>query len=475
MVFENAGRRFHNMRGILRAFRPPNRRRHTILNGRKQLADLIVKGEIIVTQDPQNEIIKNGALAVTGSQIEALGPEAEIIAEYGSGARVLETRRGLVTPGLVNAHTHVSMTCFRGLADDLPLMTWLNDHIFPAEAKLTGDMVYWGALLGCAEMIMSGTTSFCDMYLFEHEVARAVEKAGLRALLGEVLYDFPSPNYGPPEEGLKFTENLIDKYNGHETISIAVEPHALYTCSPDLLKACHELAERKKAPLITHLSENKEEVQTITERYGVTPVRHLNNLGLLTPNLIADHLVVLDEDEIELLGRSGVKAVHNPESNMKLASGVSPVPLMLEAGIPTALGTDGPASNNNLDMFSCMGMTAMLHKVFGNDPTLMKAETVLKMGTAVGAEMISPGKRTGKLAPGYKADLIVLDLNQPHLTPLYNPISHLIYSASGADVVHSVVNGRVLMKDRELETLDLGEIFSEIKRISKIMSEMMKK
>ncbi|MFH1139666.1 MAG: amidohydrolase [Pseudomonadota bacterium] len=439
------------------------------------MADLIVKGELIITQDPQAGILKNGAVAVKGARIEAVGPAAEIMAEFGSGARVLDSRRGLVMPGLVNAHTHVSMTCFRGLADDLPLMTWLNEHIFPAEAKLNGDMVYWGALLGCAEMIRTGTTFFCDMYLFEHEVARAAEKSGLRAVLGEVLYDFPSPNYGAPAEGLKFTERLIDRYQGHETISIAVEPHALYTCSPDLLRACHELAARKNVPLITHLSENREEVRTIQERYGTTPVRHLDNLGLLTPNLIADHLVVLDEEEIELLGRQGVRAVHNPESNMKLASGVAPAVQLMGAGVPVALGKDGPASNNNLDMFRAMDMTAKLHKVFGNDPTLMKSETVLDMATAAGAKVLGQEGRTGRLAPGFLADLIVLDLDQPHLTPLYNPVSHLVYAASGADVVHNVVGGRVLMADRRLETLDLEEIVGEIKRISVVMSGLMKK
>ena len=437
------------------------------------MADLIVKGEVILTLNDDGRIIDQGAVAVTGTRIVSVGPVDQVMAEHGQGARILETTKGLVMPGLVNAHTHVSMTCMRGLADDLPLMTWLNEHIFPAESKLTGEMVYWGALLGCAEMIMSGTTCFCDMYLFEQEVARAVDQAGLRALLGEVLYDFPSPNYGSPEEGLKFTNRLIEQYRGHGLIDIAVEPHALYTCSPDLLTACHDLALKQKAPLITHLSENQDEVNTIMERHGATPVRHLENLGILSPNLIADHCVVLDDQEIELLSKRGVRVVTNPESNMKLASGVAPVVKLLAAGVPMALGTDGPASNNNLDIFGEMDSAAKLHKVINMDPTVMKAETVLHMATRGGAEVLGLTGRTGCLAPGFEADLIVIDLNQPHLTPLYSPASHLVYAASGRDVVHSVVGGKVLMEDRGLTTLDLAEIYGRLTDIAGVMANNM--
>lgn len=435
------------------------------------MADLIIKGSLVLIQNQGGDIIKNGAVAVGGSTILAVGPAEQVEAEHRSGARVLDCPHGLIMPGLINAHTHIAMTCLRGLADDLPLMTWLQEHIFPAEAKLTGEMVYWGALLGCAEMIMSGTTCFCDMYLFEHEVARAVDRAGLRAVLGEVLYDFASPNYGPPEEGLKFTERLIREYQGHELIGLAVEPHTAYTCSPDLLKACRDLADRHGVPLITHLSETRDEVGIIKEKYGLTPARHLDRLGLLSPNLIADHCVVLDEEEIALLAERGVRVVHNPESNMKLASGAAPVPELLAAGVLVGLGTDGPASNNNLDLFGEMDSAAKLHKLFKADPTVMSAETVLDMATAMGAKVLGYGDRLGRLAPGCLADLIVLDLNQPHLTPLYNPSSHLVYAASGADVVHSVVHGRVLMENRRLTTLDLEEIYERMNRIAQVMFE----
>ncbi|MDY6850641.1 MAG: amidohydrolase [Thermodesulfobacteriota bacterium] len=439
------------------------------------MADLIVKGDLILTQNQAGGIIKSGAVAVSGSKILAVGPADQIEAEHGLGARVLKTGRGLVMPGLINSHTHVAMTCLRGLADDLPLMAWLEENIFPAESRLTGEMVYWGALLGCAEMILSGTTCFCDMYLFEHEVIRAVEKAGLRALVGEVLYDFPSPNYGSPEEGLKFTESLIEKYRGHERVGLAVEPHTLYTCSPGLLQACRDLSEKHGVPLITHLAESRAEVETIREKYGTTPVRHLEDLGLLSPNLIADHCVVLDEDEIELLARRGVRAVHNPASNMKLASGVAPVPGLLAAGVPVGLGTDGPASNNNLDLFGEMDIAAKMHKVFKMDPTVMAADTVLNMATGMGAKVLGLGGQVGRLSPGFLADMIVLDLDQPHLTPLYNPVGLLVYAASGADVVHSVVHGRILMEDRRLTCLDLEEIYEHMSEISKVMAGAIKK
>ena len=437
------------------------------------MADLIVKGELILTMNEKAEIVRKGAVAVTGKSITAVGPVEDIIAGHGRGAKILNTGRGLVMPGLINAHTHVSMTCFRGLADDLPLMTWLNEHIFPAESKLNGDVVYWGALLGCAEMIMSGTTTFCDMYLFEHEVAKAADNSGLRALVGEVLYDFPSPNYGQPADGLKYTENLINQYKGHPLINVAVEPHALYTCSPDLLTACRDLAVKHGAPLITHLSENQEEVDTIRERYGTTPVRHLENLGLLYDGLIADHCVILEAEEIQLLARRGVRVAHNPSSNMKLASGTAPAPELIEAGVSLGLGTDGPASNNNLDIFGEMGAAAKLHKVVKTDPTVMNAQTVLTMGTSAGARVLGLEGRVGRLAPGYEADIIVVDLNQPHLTPMYNPTSHLIYAASGRDVIHTVVGGRVLMENRKLTTIDLDEVYGRMGEISKLMADHM--
>jgi 5-methylthioadenosine/S-adenosylhomocysteine deaminase len=372
-------------------------------------------------------------------------------------------------PGLVNSHTHAAMTLFRGLADDLPLMEWLHRHIFPAEAKLTEEWVYWGSLLACAEMILSGTTTFCDMYLFEHKVAQAAGTAGMRAVVGEVLYDFPSPHYGPIENGLRFTESLIEAHAADPLVHVAVEPHSLYTCSPDLLLRCHELSRRHGVPLVVHLSENESEVKQVVERHGVRPVEHLERLGILGPHLVADHCVALDERDMELLAARGVHVVHNPESNMKLASGVAPVPRLLDLGVNVALGTDGCASNNDLDLFAEMDTCAKLHKVATLDPTALPAHAVLQMATRNGARALGQESRIGALAPGMLADVIVLDFDQPHLTPLFRPVSHLVYAARGADVRHSIIHGRLVMENRVILSMDVNEVMERVRSIARII------
>jgi 5-methylthioadenosine/S-adenosylhomocysteine deaminase len=359
------------------------------------------------------------------------------------------------------------MTCFRGLADDLPLSVWLNEHIFPAEKKISGELVYKGTLLACAEMILGGITTFCDMYLFEDQVARAAHEASMRALVGEVLYDFPSPNYGPPEQGLAFTRDLIQTWQVDPLISVAVEPHAVYTCSPDLLYACRDIAEDFRVPMIIHLSESQDEVNQVKERYGLSPVDHLEKLELLSPRLIADHCVVLTEEEMDILAERGVRVVHNNESNMKLANGVAPVAKLLERGVVVGLGTDGCASNNNLDMLAEMDSVAKLHKVYRMDPTIMDAKTVVRLATRGGARVLGLDEQIGSLEPGKKADLIGLDLDKPHLTPLYNIYSHVVYAASAADVTLNIINGRVVMRDGELLTLDVEKVMAEVRAIAK--------
>ncbi|MBW1959547.1 MAG: amidohydrolase, partial [Deltaproteobacteria bacterium] len=317
-----------------------------------------------------------------------------------------------------------------------------------------------------AEMIMSGTTTFCDMYLFEDEVAKAARKTGIRSLVGEVLYDFPSPNYGPVEKGLEYTESLLQKWANDPIVSIAVEPHSLFTCSPKLLTASNELALKYKVPLIIHVAETLTEVSEIKEKYGKTPVQHLNSLGLLGPHLIADHCVHLEDVDIKTMAAHGVKVVHNPESNMKLASGIAPIPQMLSQGLTVGLGTDGCASNNNLDLFSEMDTAAKLHKVNTLDPTVMDALSVLKMATIQGAEVLGLQDVTGSLEVGKKADVIVIDTHKPHLTPMYNAASHLVYAARGNDVRHSIINGQPVMEDRKLLTLDIAEIMSRARETS---------
>lgn len=434
-------------------------------------ADLLVTGSYLYSQDRNKTIIKNGGVAIYRDTIVETGIAADLARKY-PAAKLLATEHGLIMPGLVNTHTHAAMACFRGLADDLPLMQWLQEYIFPVEAKLTGDMVYRASLLSLAEMIKSGTTSFCDMYLFARDVARATQESGMRAWIGEVLYDFPSPNYGEIAAGFQYVEELFTLYENNPLISITVDPHAVYTCSPDLLKSLKNIAEKHDALYVIHLSENGDEVKTTMERYGASPVMHLENLGLLDSRVVADHCVILTDEEIQLLAQRGVSIAHCPESNMKLASGIAPVPQMLAAGLAVGLGTDGSASNNDVDMFGEMNSAAKLHKVNSLDPTTLPAGTVLEMATMGGARVLGAEKIIGSLEPGKKADLIVLDLNQPHLTPLYNIPSHMVYAARGADVVHSIINGKVVMQNRKLKTLDEKAILADMMSMGKHLKKM---
>ena len=428
--------------------------------------DLLIHNAKVLTLNDSDDIFDPGAVAIRNEEIVWVGPE-DSWREQLEPREKLNMGGGLIMPGLINAHTHAAMTCFRGLADDLPLSVWLNEHIFPAEKKINGELVYKGTLLACAEMILGGTTTFCDMYLFEDQVAMAVHEAGMRALVGEVLYDFPSPNYGAPENGLSFTKELIHTWENDPLVSVAVEPHAVYTCSPDLLKACRDIALEYGVPMIIHLSESQDEVSQVKERYGLSPVDHLEKLELLSPQLIADHCVVLTEEEIDILAYRGVRVVHNSESNMKLANGVAPVTKLLERGVPVGLGTDGCASNNNLDMLAEMDSVAKLHKLYRKDPTVMDAKTVVRLATRGGAKVLGLDEHIGSLVPGKKADLIGLDLDKPHLTPMYNIHSHLVYAASAADVTLSIINGRVVMRNHVLFTLDVEWVMAEVRAIAR--------
>ena len=360
----------------------------------------------------------------------------------------------------------ISLEDFRGIADDLPLMQWLQEYIFPVEAKLTPEIVYHSTLLSICEMIKSGTTSFCDMYLFAKDVARAAEKSGMRSWIGEVLYDFPSPNYGELEQGFVYVDEMFSQYDNHPLVNITVDPHAVYTCSPDLLVRLKEKAVDHGSRYVIHLSETKGEVQGAIEQYGKSPVHHLEGLGLLDSSVLAAHCVEVSAEEIALLAERGVKVAHCPESNMKLASGVAPVTAMRSALIDIGLGTDGAASNNDVDMFGEMDSGAKLQKVHNLDPTALPASDVLDMATMGGARALAAGDMIGSLEVGKRADIIVLDLDQPHLTPLYNIPSHLVYAARGGDVVHSVIDGKVVMEDRCLLSLDEGQVLAHCRELA---------
>ena len=433
-------------------------------------ADLIILNGTVITMDHNGTLIKNGAVAVKGEKIIATGETGGFVSWKAS--KTIDAGGGIIMPGLINAHTHASMTIFRGLADDLPLMTWLNDHIFPAESKLNPEKVYAGALLACAEMIMSGTTCFCDMYLFEDHVAQAAKEAGMRAVVGEVLFDFPSPNYGSLENGFAYTEMLVEKYRNDPLINIAVEPHSPYLCAPALLQKASLLAQKKDLLLVIHVSETKSEVSQIKERYGLTPVGFLASLGILSPNLLACHCVHLTEDDITLLKKHDVKVAHNPESNMKLASGIAPVSELLKKGVCVGIGTDGCASNNNLDLFHEMSMAAKLGKVHTLDPAVMNAKSVLRMATIDGARALGISDITGSIEPGKKADIIILDTNRPHLTPMYNAASHIVYAARASDVTTSVINGRLIMEDRKILSFDTAEASQKVRKIAEEINKM---
>ena len=424
----------------------------------------VITGGIVLTMDEDNTVYDNGAVCVAGDTITYAGDAGGIDAAM--AGRVIDAAGGIILPGLINTHTHAAMTCFRGLADDLDLMDWLNNYILPAESRLDAAKVHTSTMLACAEMMLSGTTCFSDMYLFEDAVARAAAESGMRAVVGEVLYDFDSPNYGPIDAGLRYTRELAEKWQNDPLVSIAVEPHSPYLCAPDLLEKAAAISAEYDIPLIIHLSETMTEKQGVFERYGKSPVAHMADIGVLSGRTLACHCVVVDDSEIEILRRFNVKVAHNPESNMKLASGIAPVPAMLEAGLCVGLGTDGPASNNDLDMFSEMDTAAKIHKANSLDPTVMDARTVLKMATIDAARALGLDHMTGSLVVGKKADIIIVDTDKPHLTPRYDPFSLLVYAASGSDVDTVVINGRVVVEKRRLLAIDTDRIMAEMKALS---------
>jgi 5-methylthioadenosine/S-adenosylhomocysteine deaminase len=423
--------------------------------------DIVATGEILVA-DPFSPPVKDGAVAVKDGKIIALGPKNEIDEAFYAAKRI-DRPNGLIAPGLINAHTHAAMTIFRGLADDLPLKTWLEEHIFPREARLTPEIIAIGTELACAEMIRCGTTGFVDMYLFEDTIASVVDKIGLRAWLGEGVFDFPSPAFSSGDMALRETERLINKWTGHPRITITVDPHTPYTCSPDLLVKARDLADRHGAMTVIHLAETDWETHEIQARFGTSPVCHLERLGLLNERLLAVHCVALGNDDIKLLAQKGAKVAHCPESNLKLASGVAPVAKMIEEEVTVALGTDGAASNNDLDLMSEMDTAAKLQKGIRKDPTVVPASQALAMATTWAAKALHRDD-LGSLRTGAQADFIVVDLNQVHLRPCYNPVSHIVYVARSGDVQDVIASGKVLMEDRRLTTIDEEDLLSRLKR-----------
>ena len=417
--------------------------------------------------DPGETVIDNGALAISDGAIAAVGTRRSIESRFRS-RRSIDARGGLILPGFVNAHTHAPMTLLRGVKDDVDLMKWLTKYMFPIERRFVSpEFVRWGALLACWEMIASGTTTFGDGYFFEEEVARAADEAGLRAVPGQGIFDVSTPDSKTSAEGLARAERFLSEWSGHPRITPSLCPHSCYTVEPETFRKTMDLAERFDAPVQTHLAESPAEIAMVRERFATSPIRHLDSLGLLNARLVAAHCVCVDDDEVSLLAESGAGVVHCPESNMKLASGVAPIGKMLGAGVRLGLGTDGAASNNDLDMIGEMGSAARLHKVATLDPTAAPARAVLRMATLGGAEALHMDDRIGSLEVGKRADVIVLGLSWPAALPLFDPVSHVVYSARSDAVETVIVEGNVVMDRRRIRTLDVEAIRRHVQRFGR--------
>ncbi|HOD34414.1 MAG TPA: amidohydrolase [Syntrophales bacterium] len=434
--------------------------------------DILIRGGTLLTMSEAMEIVHDPVIGIRDGKIlfvDRSGPSTSPL----PAGETLDASHSIILPGLVNTHTHLPMTLFRGLADDLPLMEWLNHHIFPAEAKYVNrEMVYAGSLLAMTEMILSGTTTFCDGYFYESRVAQAAVDAGVRAVTAQGFIDSPASGTGTLPDNIEIAERFIDKWRGKsELLTPALFCHSPYTCSPETLKAIKKVSREARVPYIVHLAETRDEARIIRERYGVSPVMHLEKSGVLDDATVAVHCVWLEDEDLEVLAARGVKVSHNPESNMKLASGVAPVPDMLKKGIRVGLGTDGCASNNNLDMFQEMDTAAKLHKVFRRDPTVMDARTVLQMATIGGARVLNLADRIGSVEAGKDADIILVDTRKPHLTPLYNCYSQLVYAAGGADVSTVIINGKIVLKDRRFPGLDVEGILDRARKVARKIGE----
>ena len=428
-------------------------------------ADLLLHNALVLTLEPGAAPIPCGFVAVKGSKISAVGPAADA-RELPPARQSLDLKGALVLPGLVNTHSHAPMVWFRGLADDLPLKNWLMDFIFPAEgAWLDPEKTYWGTLAAAAEMIRGGITTVADGYFFETEVRRGLAQAGLRAVAAQGVVDFPAPGVPDPRDNLKVAADFLDSGAdfSRQGVTSAIFCHSPYTCGPETLTRAKELTRARSVPWFLHLAETRGEVEEVKQQHGLTPVAYLDRLGVLDELTVAVHAVWLTPADRELLARRGVKVSHCPESNLKLASGVAPIPELLAAGVSVGLGTDGAGSNNNLDLWGEMSLAARLHKVWRLDPTLLPAAQAVALATREGAKVLGLDGHTGTLTPGKEADLIVVDLNQPHLTPLYDPFSHLAYAARAADVRHVMAQGRWLLYDRRLTTLNWPEIAARVR------------
>jgi len=428
---------------------------------KKESVDLLVTGGTVVTMNARFRVFDDGAVAIRGDKIVAVGPSNEVAARYTAARRILAGGK-LVLPGLINTHGHAPMVLLRGIANDLTLQDWLEKYIFPAEARnVTEEFVIWGTRLAALEMIRGGTTTYVDMYYFEDAIARETKAAGMRGILGQTIIDFPVPDAKTPADAFARTEEFLKRWKGDPLIRPAVAPHSIYTESKETLQSAAHLARRHKAPLLIHVAETMRELDDSLAKHGMTPVAYLDSLGLLGPDMLAAHCVWVNDADIALLVKNQVGCAHNPSSNMLLASGVAPVPAMLKAGLRLGLGTDGAAgSNNDLELMEEMDLAAKLQKVSRMDPQALEARQSLAMATIGGARALHMESEIGSLEVGKKADLIVLSLNAPHAVPMYDLYAQIVYSLKSSDVQTVVIGGKVVMHDRQVLTLNESEILA---------------
>ena len=428
--------------------------------------DILITGGTLLPLSGHMDVIEDAAVGISGGKIRFACARAD--ATDVSPVETIDAAGCAVMPGLVNTHTHLPMTCFRGLADDLPLMEWLHEHIFPAEAKhVNREMIYRGALLGMAEMIRSGTTTCCDSYFYESHVVQAAVDAGLRIVAGQGFIDFSPPDGEELRKKAEAAEKFIVKW---QPLSPMVTPslfcHSAYTCATETLQTVKRIADEAAVPFMMHLAETKEEVDIIRSRYGLRPVHYLEKIGVLGGKSAAVHCVWLDDSEMDVLAASGTGVCHCPESNMKLASGNARIPELLKRGVAVGLGTDGCASNNDLDMLLELDTMAKLHKVSTMNPTVMDAAAALQIATTGGARVLGLQRLIGSVEPGKCADLIVLDMKKAHLTPLYHLYSQIVYACRGSDVRDVIIDGKVVMRNRRLLTLDVAKVMDDVREIA---------
>ena len=439
--------------------------------------DLLVTGATIVSMDADRHVFENGFLAVRGDEIVAIGQDAALQYPKGIVAKTrIDASGKLIIPGLINGHTHIPMTLMRGLKDDVVLDDWLHKFIFPAEARnVTEDYVRWGSRLGLAEMIRSGTTTFADMYYFEDAVAEETKAAGIRGVLGETWIDFPAPDNKNEAEMAAYTENFIKKWHGDPLIHAAVAPHSIYTCSEKTLRDAAALARRYHAPILIHLAEMRKEFVDSLEKNGATPVQYLERIEFLGPDVLAAHCIWTDNTDMKILADRQVGCVHNPSSNMMLASGVAPVVDQRAAGMRVGLGTDGPAgSNNDLNMMEEMDLAAKLQKTYRVDPRALGAKGALEMATIEGARALHMENEIGSLEAGKKADFVVLSLNAPNAVPMYDVYSQIVYALKGSDVEIVVVGGKALLKDGKVLTVDEPQAIAKAREYGKKVAASLK-